>query len=105
MKRQMKESIQTRVDYIVTLSRSGSLIKALSKFRPNAKIIGVSNDPKLYTYFGAWYGVYMDKTNIESIKLFNDDNKIIEIAKKWGAFKGQEIIVCKNDDYRKIIIK
>jgi pyruvate kinase len=48
-----KEVINEKISYVIALSTSGSMIKALSKFRPNARILGVSKDKHLYTYFGA----------------------------------------------------
>ncbi len=100
-----RTTIKERIDVIIALSSSGCLIKALSKFRPRARILGVSNKEVLQRYFGIWYGVYMNKVSVDAPKLYDSEKELMDIAKKWGCKKGDRVIVAKKDLYKIIIIK
>ncbi len=100
-----RTTIKERIDVIIALSSSGSLIKALSKFRPRARILGVSNKEVLQRYFGIWYGVYMNKVSVDAPKLYDSEKELNEIAKKWGSKKGDRVLIAKKDTYKVIVIK
>jgi len=42
-----------KYEYAITLSKTGELLKTVSKFRPNVAILGVSTSKRLWTAFGA----------------------------------------------------
>ncbi|MGL5268792.1 MAG: pyruvate kinase [Spiroplasma sp.] len=90
--------------YAVVLSRTGELLKALSKFRPNTIIIGVSNDDKLYTTFGCYHSIFMNKVS-DYEKFINSDKEIITVAKSWGATAGSKILFMRSTEIREIIVK
>lgn len=98
-----KKSLTTNIKYILAFSEKGRLIKALSRFRPNAIIIALVKDEKLINKFGANYGVYAKYLNDHSI--FSDDEKIIEIAKKIGIKNSEKIIVANKSIFRTVRIK
>ncbi|AHF57856.1 pyruvate kinase [Spiroplasma eriocheiris] len=91
-------------EYAVVVSNTGELLKTISKFRPNVVILGVSPIEHLYTAFGVWHSIFMNKVaNYESFK--TDDNAIMEVAKKWGAKPGSKILFARNEELREITIK
>lgn len=100
-----KKVLDEKIEYIVALSEKGNLIKSLSKFRPNAKIIGVTNKTYMYTYFGVWYGVYMNKVLVNPRFLFDNDVALNKILKSWKIKSGRRILVCEKDKYRIIQVK
>lgn len=90
-------------EYAVVLSKTGELLKALSKFRPNTLVIGISNDEKLYTTFGCYHSIFMNKVD-DYDKFISSDEKIIKVAKSWGAKIGSKILFMRSKEIREIII-
>lgn len=93
-----------KYEYAVVLSNTGKLLKTISKFRPNVVILGVSPVPELYTAFGSWHSIFMNK--VENYKSFKTNEKeICKVAKKWGAKIGTKILFAHNEEIKEIIIK
>ena len=93
-----KDALVNNVPYIFAFSTEGRLIKALSKFRPKAVIVGLVETDRLETYFGIWYGVYAHK--IDSIeKTFSEDKMIKALANEMGI-KNKKIIVATAKQWR-----
>lgn len=93
-----------KYEYAVVLSNTGKLLKKISKFRPNVTIIGVSPLSELYTAFGLWHSIFMNK--IDNYDSFKTNNKsICEVAKKWGAKIGSKILFAHNEKIKEIKIK
>ncbi|AGM26247.1 pyruvate kinase [Spiroplasma syrphidicola EA-1] len=91
-------------EYAVVLSNTGTLLKTVSKFRPNVVILGVSPTPELYTAFGVWHSIFMNK--VDNYNEFKDnDQAIIEVAKKWGAKVGSKILFARNDVLKELIVE
>jgi len=88
--------------FAIVLSKTGKLLKTISKFRPNVTILGISTVERLWTAFGSWSSIYM---NI--IPSLNDitEESITEIAKKWGAVTGERILIVRNEDVRELTLK
>ncbi len=94
-----KKALEDNIPYIFAFSKQGRLIKALSKFRPKSRIIGLVETERLETHFGIWYGVYAHR--IDSIEeTFNDDKKIKDLAKDLGIKTQQKVIVATADAWR-----
>lgn len=90
-------------DFAIVYSKTGQLLKEVSKLRPNLNIIGVSADASLYSQFGVWHSISMAKTE-EYEKLGKDINYAKTIAKKWGGKTGQKIFVVRNDSVKDLVI-
>ncbi len=86
--------------YIFSFSEQGRLVKALSRFRPNALIVALIKDANKTTKFGVDYGVYA-KSYKDQKDFFNDE-KIVKIAKEIGIKKGNKVIVSNKSEYRTI---
>ncbi|ATG97811.1 pyruvate kinase [Mesoplasma lactucae] len=81
-----------KYQFAVVLDEDGALLKTLSKFRPNLAILGVSTSERLWTAFGAWASVYMNKV-ADLTKV--DDAAMSQIAKTWGAKSGDKVLAIK----------
>lgn len=91
-------------EYAVVLSKTGELLKALSKFRPNTVVIGVSADENLYTMFGCYHSIFMNKVS-DYDKFIQSDEEIIKVAKAWGAKIDSKILFMRSEEIREITIK
>lgn len=90
-----KKSANGDYKFAIIYSTTGQLLKEVSKLRPNVNIIGVSKDEKLYTSFGVWSSISMTKIE-EYEKIGKDQKYAIQLAKKFGATKGDKIFVAHN---------
>ncbi|ATZ16214.1 pyruvate kinase [Entomoplasma freundtii] len=91
-------------NFAIVLSRTGELLKTISKFRPNTSILGVSESDRLWTAFGCWHSIFMNRHN--DIKaLETNDTDLSAIAKSWGAQVGEKVLVVRNEDIRELIVK
>ncbi|AGR40894.1 pyruvate kinase [Spiroplasma taiwanense] len=96
-------TIDGKYEFAVVASRTGELLKTISKFRPNVTILGVCDKPNLWTAFGTWHSIFMNK--VSDLELFmNDDSAIMEIAKSWGAKVGERILFVRNENIKEITI-
>lgn len=93
-----------KYEYAVVLSKTGELLKALSKFRPNTLIIGVSKDENLYTAFGSYHSIFMTKVD-DYDKFIAFDEEIIKVAKSWGAKIGSKILFMRSEEIKELIVK
>lgn len=93
-----------KYEYAVVVSNTGKLLKIVSKFRPNVVILGVTPIKELYTAFGLWHSIFMNKVD-NYVDFKNDYFQINVIAKKWGAKKGSKILYVRNEELKEIIIK
>ncbi len=98
-----KKALTTDAKYIFAFSEKGRLVKALSRFRPNAIILGLIADETAINKFGAHFGVYAQHQ--ADISVYSDDAKVIEIAKAAGAKDGEKIVVANKSEFRTIRIK
>ncbi len=96
-----KKALENNVQYIFAFSTQGRLVKALSKFRPKALIVGLVESERLSTAFGIWYGVYMKQLQESIETTYQNDTKIKAIANEMGI-KDQEIIVTTSKQFRLI---
>ncbi|KJQ46219.1 pyruvate kinase [Mycoplasma mycoides subsp. mycoides] len=87
--------------YAIVLSKTGELLKTISKFRPNVTILGVSPDKKLWTSFGVWHSIFMNKVDTLD-NLDNNVEKLSEIAKSWGAKFGEKVLVVRSTAIKEI---
>ncbi|MDW2929894.1 pyruvate kinase [Mesomycoplasma ovipneumoniae] len=89
---------ENEIKYTVVLSRTGELLKAIAKFRPNTAVIGVVNNEKLISGFGITSSVFV---SINSISEFNaiksDFNLARNVLKPFGAEKGDTFLVVENE--------
>ncbi|QBQ07424.1 pyruvate kinase [Spiroplasma gladiatoris] len=96
-------SIDGKYEYAVVASRTGELLKTISKFRPNVTILGVSAEPKLWTAFGVWHSIFMNR--VDDFDAFLDDHKaIINVAKSWGAKSGEKILFVRNENITELVV-
>ncbi|QEH61536.1 pyruvate kinase [Spiroplasma chinense] len=92
-----------KYEFAVVLSRTGELLKTISKFRPNVTILGVCETEKLWTAFGAWHSIFMNK--VDSIdEAIANPSVISEIARSWGAKKGTEILVVRSEEIKIVTV-
>ncbi|ATZ17538.1 pyruvate kinase [Williamsoniiplasma luminosum] len=89
--------------FSIVLSRTGELLKAVSKFRPNTAILGVTESDRLWTAFGIWHSIFMNKTK-DLNALETNVAELSKIAKLWGAKTGEKVLVVRNTDIREITI-
>ena len=89
---------------IIVLTRTGQLISEISKYRPNANIIGITNDKRQTTQFGITSSVFMDMDTSHFDALKKDPSKSIEIAKKFGAKKGDKYILAENEKITEFVV-
>ncbi|QHX36432.1 pyruvate kinase [Spiroplasma sp. BIUS-1] len=90
-------------EYAVVVSRTGELLRTISKFRPNVTILGVCDNEKLWTGFGAMHSIFMNKVdNLDSF--MTDEKAISEVAKSWGAKSGERILFVRNEDIKEITV-
>ncbi|AUM62433.1 pyruvate kinase [Spiroplasma monobiae] len=90
-------------EYAIVISRTGELLKTISKFRPNVTILGVCDNDKLWTGFGAMHSIFMNK--VENLDSFMEDEKAIsEVAKSWGAKSGERILFVRNENIKEITL-
>ncbi|UWD35211.1 pyruvate kinase [Mycoplasma cottewii] len=89
--------------YAIVLSRTGQLLKTISKFRPNLAILGVSANQRMWTAFGIWHSIFMNK--VDSINnLENNVEELSKIAKSWGADSGEKILVVRGESIKEITV-
>ena len=83
--------------WTVVLSRTGELLREVSKYRPNTNILGVTNDVKQMTQFGITSSVFMsmDETAFDKIKENHDFAR--EVVKSYGAQAGDKFLLVEND--------
>lgn len=89
--------------YSIVLSRTGKLLETISKFRPNTSILGITEVKHLYTAFGIWHSIFMNKTN-DFNGLSGNTEALSKIAKKWGANVGEKILIVRNEDIQELKI-
>ncbi len=97
-----KKALTSDAKYILAFSTQGRLVKALSRFRPNAIILGLLGQKDLVNKFGAHYGVYAQYQEDQSA--YNDDAKIMEIAKAAGITEGTKVVVANAKEFRTVRI-
>ncbi|WP_406613948.1 pyruvate kinase [Mycoplasma corogypsi] len=101
-----KKAIDGEFKFIVVLSRTGSLLKQVAKFRPNATIIGIIEDQKLNKGFGIYSSVF---TSLDSQALFplikGDHSKAVEALVPYGIQKGDRYVVVENDKMTEHVVK
>ncbi len=91
-------------NYAFVLSNTGELLKTISKYRPNVSIIGVTENNILYTTFGIWHSIFMNK--VEDTEVYKKDmNEVEKILKKWGAQTGEVCLFIHSDNITEIKIK
>lgn len=85
--------------FIVVLSRSGELLKTVSKYRPNSQVIGLIADESLIYSFGLYFGVFI---SMDSTKLFNivkqDKSQAYKALEPYQPSKGDKFLVVENDN-------
>ncbi|ASP28626.1 pyruvate kinase [Spiroplasma corruscae] len=94
-------TISGQYEFAVVASRTGELLKTISKFRPNVTILGVCDNEKLWTSFGSWHSIFMNKVNNLN-EFIENENEIIELAKNWGAQKGTKFLFVRNENIKEI---
>ncbi len=95
-----KKALTSDAKFILAFSEQGRLVKALSRFRPNAIILGLVADAKLVNKFGSHYGVYAQHQ--ADLSVYNDDAACIAIAKEAGIKPGSKIVVANAKEFRTI---
>ncbi|QHX36069.1 pyruvate kinase [Spiroplasma sp. TIUS-1] len=99
-----KKSRDGEYEFAIVASRTGALLKTISKFRPNITILGVCESKENYTKFGVWHSIFMNRVeNIDEV--FRDEKKLIEIAKHWGAEIGEKVLVARKNKTWEILVK
>lgn len=92
--------------FVVVLSKTGTLLKQIAKFRPNATVVGVVNDPLLVNAFGVYSGVYV---SVDSASLFSEIKADHEKAEKallpFNAQKGDKYLVVENTKITEHVVK
>ncbi|MCR8613104.1 MAG: pyruvate kinase [Mycoplasma sp.] len=89
-----RKAIDGQYRFAIVMSRTGDLLREVSKFRPNTAIIGVTNTKNQITQFGITSSVfmYLRENGFEEIK--NDVEKNAKkIVAKYGALPGDKFLV------------
>ncbi|WP_339021311.1 pyruvate kinase [Spiroplasma endosymbiont of Atherix ibis] len=88
-----------KYEFALVLSRTGELLRTISKFRPNVTILGVCDNEKLWTGFGAMHSIFMNR--VKSInKIIDNNEELSEIARSWGAKKGEQILIVRSQNIK-----
>ncbi|AHB36028.1 pyruvate kinase [Spiroplasma apis] len=88
-----------KYEFAIVLSRTGELLKTISKFRPNVTILGICENEKLWTAFGSWHSIFMNR--VENIdEAVANPSLLSEIARSWGAKKGEEILIVRSENIK-----
>ncbi|AUB31299.1 pyruvate kinase [Spiroplasma floricola] len=88
-----------KYEFALVLSRTGELLRTISKFRPNVTILGVCDKEELWTGFGAMHSIFMNR--VKSIdKIIDNNDELSEIARSWGAKKGEQILIVRNENIK-----
>lgn len=92
-----EKAIDGEYEFAVVLSRTGELLSEVAKFRPNTKIIGITNNEKIISSFGITSSVFM----FPSITAFNDLKKDKSLAKsivkKFSDGKSCKFLIVENE--------
>ncbi|MBN4083735.1 pyruvate kinase [Mycoplasma sp. CSL10137] len=92
--------------FAVVLSRTGELLKHVSKFRPNTITIGVLNNDKLINGFGAYSGVFVSVDSLDLFDKVKADNSLAEEAlRPYGIQKGDKYLVVENERFTEHEVK
>ncbi|WP_339022545.1 pyruvate kinase [Spiroplasma endosymbiont of Crioceris asparagi] len=98
------KSREGEYEYAIVASRTGSLLKMISKFRPNVTILGICESKENYTKFGVWHSIFMNR--VESLEqTIESKEELSKIAKVWGLKPGTKVLVARSDKTWEIIIK
>ncbi|MDJ1645725.1 pyruvate kinase alpha/beta domain-containing protein, partial [Mycoplasma sp. M5725] len=88
--------------FIIVLSRTGELLKTVSKYRPNSQVIGLIKDESLIYSFGLYFGVFI---SMDSSKLFDlvkqDKTQAFKTLTPYQPTKGDKFLVVENDNITK----
>lgn len=102
-----KVTLQTQsgeYNWVIVLSRTGNLLREVSKLRPNTNILGVTNDEKQVTQFGIVSSVFMYNDTSAFDKIKSDHSNAIEVAKTYGIKSGEKILIVENDNITEFTI-
>ncbi|UUD36036.1 pyruvate kinase [Mycoplasmopsis citelli] len=92
--------------FVVVLSKTGTLIKSIAKFRPNATVVGIVDDQLLLNGFGIYSGVYV---SLESAKLFAeikaDHSNGQDALSPFSPRKGDKFLVVENTKITEHVVK
>lgn len=92
--------------FVVVLSKTGTLLKQIAKFRPNATVVGVVGDSLLVNAFGVYSGVYV---SVDSDSLFEeikgDHEKAERALMPFNAQKGDKYLVVENTKITEHVVK
>lgn len=92
-------------EYAIVLSKTGGLLKTISKFRPNVTILGISRDELLVNSFGIWHSIFMTKLDLPYDQFVKDEQAISTVAKKWNALSGSKILFVREEEIKEIVVK
>ncbi|AWX42997.1 pyruvate kinase [Metamycoplasma cloacale] len=80
--------------YAVVCSHSGKLLKEISRYRPNAFIVGLVSNDELVWSFGITAGVYCEKHSQAVMKIVKDDhNNARKALEHFNAKPGDKYLV------------
>ncbi|TPR53863.1 pyruvate kinase [Metamycoplasma neophronis] len=80
--------------FAIVLSHTGQLLKEISRYRPNANIIGVVSDDKLVWSFGITAGVFCEKHSVAIRNLIKFNHAAgAQVLENYGVKKGDKFIV------------
>ncbi len=93
-----------KYEYALVISNTGQLLKTISTFRPNVKIIGVTEKEYEYRAYGAWHTIFMNL--VDNVDLYKRDHQAVsDLLKSWNAPVGSTVLLAHRDFLKKIIIK
>ena len=90
--------------FAVVLSRTGSLLKEVAKFRPNAAILGVTNKKEVTTAHGITSSVFMYPETNEFDNIKKDINEAKNIVQKFDGKPGDKYLVVENEKIEEFIL-
>ena len=90
--------------YVVVLSRTGSLLRAIAKYRPNTDILGVTNDKKQTTQFGITSSVFMELDTDMFDKIKADKSEAASVVRKFNGKTGDKYLVVENESITEYVL-
>lgn len=102
-----KKVLEKRIHQVIIIDNSEDhlLLKTLSNAKIRSTLIPLVNDKDSYSSFGILYGIYPELVNEDINDILNSNEKLIKIAKKFGAKDNQKILIVNGSEIKELDIK
>ncbi|MDI4567721.1 MAG: pyruvate kinase [Mycoplasma sp.] len=92
-----KKTMKNDYKFTIVFSKTGQILKAISKFRPNTNIIGISSDETLYSSFGLTSSVFMWKNGLTYNQITNNmSENLKKILANYNIKENDKFLIVRN---------